>query len=117
MTRKILVPIDLDNPKKKISDILFPVTSNNELILKGIKTGKEWTYGMVILTGQKNENDIFKSIIDNGHKIESVEILLNNLKEYVAEIQKFKIGNVLKLKTNELPLEFSIEHQRLTIEH
>ena len=101
--------------EKEIDDILFPVRSNNRLILKGIKSGKEWAYGMLILSKQKNENDIFKAIIDNGHKIESVEILLKISKEYVAELPKFKIGNVLKLKTNNLPLEFSIEHQRLPL--
>ncbi len=114
MTRKILVPVDLDNLEKKVNDIIFPVKINNEIVLKGIKSGKIWNYGIVILTGQKSKNDIFKSIVDNGHRIESVEIQLNILNEYVTEMPKFKIGNILKLKTKELPLEFLVEHQRLT---
>ncbi len=74
MTKKILVPIDIDNPSKKINDWLFPEPTENGLILRAIKSGKEWDYGMVILTKEINENDIFKKIVDSKKKIESVKL-------------------------------------------
>ena len=114
MTRKILVPIDIENPEKIIKDFLYPKPTQNGLVLTGIKTDKKWEFGMVILTGEKNENDIFKQIVDSGKKISSVEHLLCVLKDYVSVIPNYKIGNILKIKNKELPLEFSIEYQRLT---
>ncbi len=114
MTRKILVPIDIDNPSKKINDFLYPDPTENGFVLRRIKTGKEWKFGIVILTSEINENDIFKKIVDSGKKIESVDKLRNSLKDYVLQMPTFKIGNVLKLNENETKVEFVIEFQRLT---
>ena len=114
MTKKILVPIDIDNPKKSFRDFLFPDPSGGKLTLRGIKTGKEWEFGMIILTSEINENDIFRNIIDSGKKIESVDVLLKTLKEYVYELPKYRIGNILKLNTELNHVDFIVEYQRLT---
>jgi len=114
MTRKLLVPIDIDNPSKKINDYLYPDPTDCGLLLRRIKTGKEWKFGMVILTSETNENDIFKKIVDSGKNIESVDKLLSSLKDYVIEMPNYKIGNVLRLNENELKVGFEIEYQRLT---
>lgn len=108
------MPIDINEPQKKINDFLFPDPSNDGLTLTGIKTGKRWEYGMVILTSEVNENDIFKRIVDSGKKIESVESLLSALKNYVSEMPKYRIGNILKLNSENVKVEFNVEHQRLT---
>ena len=97
MTRKVLIPRDINNPKKYVKDFLYPDPSNGTLVLRGIKTGKVYEHAMVILTSEINENDIFKSIVDSGTKIESVESLMNSLREYVKLLPNFKIGNVVKL--------------------
>jgi hypothetical protein len=114
MTRKILVPIDIENPEKIIKDFLYPKPTENGLVLSGIKTDKNWEYGMVILTGEKNENEIFKQIVDSGIKIPSVDLLLSVLKDYVREIQKYKIGNILELNNSNNELELKLKYQRLT---
>lgn len=114
MTKKILVPIDIKDPQKKINDFLFPAPTDGGMTLTGIKSGKQWEHGMVILTSQLNENDIFKRIVDSGKKIESVEKLLNALKDYVSELPKYKIGNILKLNDKKTKVNFIVEYQRLT---
>ncbi len=114
MTKKILVPIDINDPQGKINDFLFPDPTDKKMVLKGINTGKVWGFGMVILTSEISENDLFKRIIDSGNKIESVQSLLNALKEYVIEMPKYKIGNILKLNDNKSNVDFVIEYQRLT---
>ncbi len=115
MTRKILVPIDIENPKRRINDFLYPKPTENGLVLTGIKTDKKWDYGIVVLTSEKNENDIFKKIVDSGIKINSVDNLLNALREYVQRIPKYKIGNILELNQNKNSLELKLKYQRLTI--
>ena len=114
MTRKILVPIDIENPEKRINDFLYPKPTENGFVLTGIKTDKKWDYGTVILTGEINENDVFKKIVDSGIKINSVEDLLSALREYVQEIPKYKIGNILELNQNKNSFEFILKHKRLT---
>ena len=112
--RKILVPIDIENPEKIINDFLYPKPTENGLVLTRIKTDKNWEYGMVILTGEKNENEIFKQIVDSGIEIPSVDLLLSVLKEYVREIPKYKIGNILELNKSNNELELKLKYQRLT---
>ena len=113
MTKKVLVPIDINDPRKNINDFLYPDPLVDGLTLTGIKSGKQWEYGMVILTSQIDENDIFKRIVDSGKKIESVESLLKSLKDYVSELPKYKIGNILKLNSETPKVDFIIEYQRL----
>lgn len=114
MTQKILAPIDIDNPEKIIKDFLYPKPTENGFELTGIKTDKKSDFGIVILTSEINENDIFKRIIDSGIRIESVEILINTLKNYVEKIPKYKIGNILKIDNSNGQLEFELKYQRLT---
>lgn len=112
--RKVLVPIDIENPQKRITDFLYPKQTENGLVLTGIKNDKKWDFGRVILTTEINENDIFKNIVDSGIKIPSVKILLKTLKEYVTELPNFKIGNILELNNSAGKVEFIIKYQRLT---
>ena len=114
MTRKILVPVDIENPENRISDFLYPKFTENGFELTGIKTDKKWDFGMVILTNEINENDIFKKIVDSGIKIKSVDNLIKTLKEYVQEIPKFKIGNILEINNYDNNFELIIKYQRLT---
>jgi hypothetical protein len=114
MTRKILVPIDIENPERTINDFLYPKPTENGFVLTGIKTDKKSNFGRVILTSEINENDIFKKIVDSGIKIPSVENLLTALKNYVKEIPKYKIGNILEIDNSKNHFEFELKYQRLT---
>lgn len=113
MTRKILVPIDINNPEKIINDFLYPKCTKNGYLLTGIKSNEPTQMGMVILTSQYNENDIFKKIIDSGTKIESVENLLKTLQKYIEVIPNFKIGNILEVDSSKKELDFQIKYSRL----
>src|SRR5688572_19395890 len=114
MTRKVLVPRDINNPKKYVKDFLFPDPSNGKLVLRGIKTGKEYEHGMIILTSEINENDIFKSIVDAGNKIESVDVLIETLRQYVNILPNYKIGNVVKLNPDTKNVDFILVFNSLT---
>jgi hypothetical protein len=115
MTRKVLVPRDINNPKKYVKDFLFPDPSNGKLVLRGIKTGKEWEHGMVILTSEINEDDIFKSIVDSGKKIESVDALIEALRQYVKILPNYKIGNIVKLNPDSKEVDLVLVHNYLTL--
>ena len=114
MTRKILVPIDIENPERIINDFLYPKPTENGFVLTGIKTGEKSSFGRVILTSKIDENDIFKRIVDSGIKIPSVEKLINALKSYVKEIPNYKIGNILEINDSKNHLEFELKYQRLS---
>ena len=98
--RKILVPVDIENPKKTINDILYPKILNKEASFVRIKNGKIWEYGMVILIGGGiNENDLFTKIVDSKAKIESVKKLLNILTLYLDKVKEFSIGNIVYIES------------------
>lgn len=114
MIRKILVPIDIENPERIIKDILYPRPTENGLVLTAIKADTKWDYGMVILTGEINENEILKKIVDSEIKITSVPDLLKTLKDYIREIPNYKIGNILELVNVGSKLEFRLKYERLS---
>ena len=114
MTRKILVPIDIENPEKIIKDFLYPKKTNNGFVLTGIKTNKESEFGMVILTIEINEFDIYKKIVESGVQISSEVNLIASLKDYVYEMPKYKIGNILEINNSNDKLELKMKYQRLT---
>jgi len=101
-SRKVLVPIDINNPKKKIEGFLYPYTVNNKIqSFKEINTGKEWTHGMVVLKGGGiDKNDLFKEIVDTGIKISSVEVLLKILDNYLLQVKEYRIGHIVSIKPN-----------------
>ena len=98
-SKKILVPIDIENPEKIINDFLYPEISKNTTSLLGIKNKKEWKYGMVVYKGSGiTENDLFAKIVDAKTKIESVNELLNNLIIYLEKVKDFSIGNIIYIE-------------------
>ncbi|UII32810.1 hypothetical protein LVD17_03055 [Fulvivirga ulvae] len=100
-TRKIIVPIDLEKPEKKISDFLYPKLSNEGAKFFQVSKEKEWRYGLVILKGGGiTENDLFARIVDAKIKIESVDGLLNTLKAYLEKIKEFSIGNIVCIESS-----------------
>lgn len=86
MSSKIIVPIDLKNPSKIISDILYPKLIEDEVSLVSIKKPKKWEYGMVVLMGgELTEKDLFTKVIDSKVKIDSVETFFGS-SGYCVEI-------------------------------
>ncbi|NMH87387.1 hypothetical protein [Flavivirga algicola] len=82
-TKKMLVPIDLENPKKDENDFLYPILIENEFVFKGIKYGKIWKHGIVSFIGKEiSKNDVLARIVDSGNKIDNVEELISCLDDY-----------------------------------
>ena len=69
---------------------------------------------MVILTAERTENDVFSTLVDNGHKFDSVEKTLLVIREFLEMIPKFKIGNVVSINQQSENLELNLDFQRLT---
>ncbi|TKD54272.1 hypothetical protein [Flavobacterium sp. ASW18X] len=112
-TRKILCPIDLNAPHKDFEDFLFVNNNSESVRLMGIKKGKEFETGVVTLTSEITESDIFSRFIDNSNeKIDSVDSMLNSIVFYLEEINKFKIGNIIALKNSDNEFGFELEKIR-----
>ena len=108
-TKKILVPIDLNKPDKRINDFLYPDWSSRPAKLTGLKKGKIWETGMIVLTSEITEKDIYDGIIEHsGQTIESEEFILKYLSYYISEIQKFKIGNIISVTESENEFGFEL---------
>lgn len=108
MTKKMLVPIDLENPEKDIRDFLYPSLVEEKFVLRGIKSGKIWENGIVSFTGKTvTSEEIFAKIVDSGQKISSVSLLMKILNSYVGQLKEIKLGTVVKLvhKDNDFILE------------
>ena len=114
MSRYILAPIDINHPEKIIKDVLFPKPTEDRFVLTGLKTDKKSDFCMVILTNEINQIDIFKRITDRGIRIESVENLLNALRDYLEIIPNYKVGNILEIDNFNGLLGFKLKYQRLT---
>ena len=109
-TRKAIVPIDIENPDKKINDYLYPKLTSKGISFFRISTEEEWKYGMVILKGGGiTENDLFAMIVDAKTKIESVDELLNTLKVYLEKIKNFSIGNIVYIQSSEENFGFDLK--------
>ncbi|MEN8121450.1 MAG: hypothetical protein ABFS35_13950 [Bacteroidota bacterium] len=79
----------------------------------GIKKGKEFETGVVTLTSEITESDIFSRFIDNSNeKITSVDSMLDSIVFYLEEINKFKIGNIIALKDSDNEFGFELEKIR-----
>lgn len=109
-SKKIIVPIDLENPSKKINDVLYPKITDDKVSLVGVNTQKEWEYGMIILKGGGvTENDLFAKIVDSKIKIESVNKLLETLENYLKKVNDFSIGNVVYIEKSNSLEKFSLK--------
>jgi len=109
-TRKILSPIDLSVPNKDFKDFLFVNNNTDSARFMGIRKGKEFETGVVTLTSEITESDVFSRFIDNSNeKIESVDSLLKSIVFYLEEVNKYKIGNIIAIKNSENEFGFELE--------
>lgn len=105
-TKKLLVPIDMENPEKDIRDFLYATKLEEKFVFRGIKSGKLWTNGVVSFIGKSiSKNDIFTRIMDSGMKIDDVNKLLTYLESYIEQVKDMKLGNLAQIKDNSEYLE------------
>lgn len=115
-TKKILVPYDLDNPKKDYNVFLYPNINSLEInSFIEIGKNKEWKVGRVVFTGKTiTKNDVFAKIVDSGERIESVNKLLQQLDEYLNQISLFKIGDIVGIRYTENGFEL-FNHKKIVV--
>lgn len=99
-SRRMVVPIDIENPNKIINDYLYPKSTSHGVVLHRVSSNKEWKYGIVILKGGGiTEKDLFAKIVNAKTEIESVAGLLNSLTAYLEKINEFSIGNIVYIES------------------
>ncbi|MEK6154536.1 hypothetical protein WIW50_14800 [Flavobacteriaceae bacterium 3-367] len=99
-TKKMLVPIDLDNPNKDVNDFLYPVFIENEFVFKGVKYGKIWKHGIISFIGKEiSKNDVFARIVDSGNKIDNVKELVSYLDAYIEQVKILPLGSIVSINT------------------
>jgi hypothetical protein len=54
---------------------------------------------MVFVGSEVTVNELFAKLVDSGSKIPDVENTVKMLTEYVAQLQEYKIGNVLSMES------------------
>lgn len=114
-TKKLISPIDLEQPNKIIKGFLYP-NFDSEKINSFIELSKEkeWKTGIIVFTGKDiNKSELFAKIVDSGKKIKSVNDLLHKLENYLTQIKSFKIGDIVGIKETNNGFEiFKIEKNR-----
>ncbi len=97
-TKKLLVAFDPTKPEAQSSDFMIPWNREGRPVFLGLKSSKDFTYGMMVFVGRAvSENDLFAKLVDSGAFIENVEETLACLRSYVTQLQSFKIGNVVRI--------------------
>lgn len=97
-TRKLLVAFNPERPDSKSSDFLIPWNLESQPVFHGLKSGRDFTYGMMIFLGRAvSENDLFSKLVDSGALINSVDNTLAILRSYIEQLQGLRIGNVVQI--------------------
>jgi hypothetical protein len=100
-TRKLLAPLDLTKPNIKNTGFLYPnITSEQMNFFVELNSDKKWEFGMVVFIGSEiSTNDVFAKIVNSGKKINSVSILLSHIEEYLRQVNLYKIGDIVGIKS------------------
>ncbi len=101
-TKKMLVPINMDNPKKTYKGFVYPNFDSNSISsFVEINSDKIWENAMVVYTGKTlTKEDVFSKIVDSGKQITSVSTLLKHLDDYLGQIKGFKVGDKLRVESS-----------------
>lgn len=107
-TKKMLVEysLKLGNEKGFLEgvkkDFIFPVYEKENLTFVTLPKFKIISYGFVVFVGkQLNSHDIMEKLKKEKTKDMFFNIDLNTINDYIYKIKNQKIGDVVKLFTNE----------------
>ncbi len=102
-TKKMLIPFDAKQPRKRFNGFLCPNIDKEEMdSFLEIDTNKEWRLGRVAFVGiEISKSDVFARIVDSGKKIKSVDGLLSVIEDYLGQMSNLKIGDVVEIKPQE----------------
>ena len=97
-TKKLLVPFDPEKPEAPSSDFLIPVRAEGRVALRGMASGNEQPYGLMVYLGRAiTENDLLRRLVNSPVEIENMDEMLAALRAYVEKLQSLHIGNVVRL--------------------
>ncbi len=100
-TKKLLVPFDPEKPEAPSSDFLIPVRAEGRVALRGMASGNEQPYGLMVYLGRAiTENDLLRRLVNSPVEIENMDEMLAALRAYVEKLQSLHIGNVVRLRAD-----------------
>lgn len=101
VTKKLLVAFDPKKSDCSSSNLLVVVLDGVEAILVGVKSKKPVTSGLLVYVGKDIKvNDLFAKLVDAGWKIDGVNQTLRVLERYIAELQEYRIGNIIGIESD-----------------
>ena len=109
-TKKLLVMFDPATPDAQSSDFLIPWSREGQAVFLRLKSGREHKNGMMVFVGRLiSEKDLFAKLVDSGAFVSSVEETLDNLRNYIDQLQALKVGNVVRIATESGEATFRLE--------
>jgi hypothetical protein len=114
-SKRMLVAFDPARPEEASSDFLVPVIDEGGIFtLFGTRSRRSVPLGMVVLVGKEvTANDVFARLVDAGRKILSVAEALNSIGDYLAQINNFKIGQVVEIVNDTEKKSFRLEPSKI----
>ena len=100
MTKKILHSPDIERAQ---SEFLNPIITDMGFALIGLKTGKEYTRGMVVYTG----TELTPSMLSEKAKNVGLESKDELFEAYLSQIPNFKISKMVGIRQG---AEFNLEY-------
>lgn len=97
-TKKLLAAYDLSQPDAQPGELLVPWVYNGQLALVGMRSGKAYSYGVVVYVGREvSEQDVFARLVDAGRIFPDLDQAMADIARYVSLVRQEKIGTVLML--------------------
>lgn len=100
MARKLLVPLDLADPDRRVGGFLCPNVADKEIrSFFEISSGEEWAAGMVVFIGVEiSKHDLLEKISNSVRAIISLDHLLESIDEYLGQLEAFRIGDFIAIQ-------------------
>lgn len=97
-TKKLLVRFDIERQAPVSGDFAIPRSEDDRVLLRGIRSSQVAEHAAMVYVGREvTENDLFARLVDSGAYIGDVRGTLASLRNYIEQLQGFKIGNIVRL--------------------
>jgi hypothetical protein len=97
-TKKLLVNFDRKNPKRSSSDFLIPFPQESRVFFRGLRSGRERAEGLLAYIGESiTEEELVSRLAESGKVEFDHARLLEMCRQYVANLQELRIGNIVRL--------------------
>jgi hypothetical protein len=97
-TKKLLAAFDVTKPDARPGELVVPWVENGLLTLIGLRSGVEYSHGVVVHVGREvTEQDVFSALVDGGRNFVDVDQCLGCIRRFLSVIPEHKIGTVVRL--------------------